>query len=160
MLEECENDFERADYLRTLLVARATHQEYSDADYRRLRAYFVKSPYAHLLPKWVRTCRSLEDFWGFIQPKFEKYRWRRSFISEELEPLLQATEAGCVSPVEQSIGELLENPSYESVSLCWQKCLDRSGNDPDGALTAAKSLLETVLRHGIRPDFRGKRKMA
>ena len=52
-----------------------------------------------------------------------------------------------MTPVEKSLESLLENPSFESVGEYWQKCLDRSSTDPEGAVTSAKALLETVLKH-------------
>src|SRR5207253_11382427 len=35
------------------------------------------------------------------------------------------------------------------VHAAWQKALDRRTKDPDGAITAAKTLLETVCKHII-----------
>ena len=35
----------------------------------------------------------------------------------------------------------------ENVHAAWQKSLDRRVNDPEGAITAARTLLETVCKH-------------
>ena len=44
------------------------------------------------LPSFMRTCRSLDEFWGFIKPKFEHYAERRSFLRDEFDPVLTFLE--------------------------------------------------------------------
>lgn len=41
------------------------------------------------------------------------------------------------------------------VARFWQKCLDRKAADPDGAITAARSMLESVCKHIL--DARGEK---
>ena len=92
ILDELKTDYERADALQSVLLARATGEDASDQDYRSLRSYFVQSQYAHLLPAWLKSKRSLGQFWPFIQTKYETYRERRAFIYEELSAFVEATE--------------------------------------------------------------------
>jgi len=47
-----------------------------------------------MLPNWLRPHRDLDSFWGFIQPKFSTYAERRTFLSEQFTPLLDALEFG------------------------------------------------------------------
>ena len=45
------------------------------------------------------------------------------------------------------ITETLETFDAEYVHAAWQKALDRRMKDPEGAITAARTLLETVCKH-------------
>lgn len=147
ILDELDSDYEKADALQSVLLARATGETASDSDYSALRSYFIQSTYAHLLPQWLRSKRTLGQFWPFIQTKFETYRERRIFIYDELSKLMDATENNTRNPVEQSMADLLKSPSNESVTAYWRKCNDRVQSDPEGAVTAARALIETVLKH-------------
>lgn len=147
ILEELVTDYERADALQAILVARATGGDASEQDYRSLRTYFIQSTYAHLLPSWLKSKRSLGQFWPFIQAKFETYRERRAYIYEELSAFLDATERNVPGPVEKSMADLLGSPTHDSVAACWHKCTERVWSDPEGAVTAARTLLESVLKH-------------
>lgn len=147
ILDELDSDHERADALQAILVARATGEDASEQDYRELRFYFIRSPYAHFLPSWLRSKRSLGQFWPFIQTKFKTYRERRSFIYDELSEFLDATERNVASPVDKSMADLLASPSNESIAAYWHKCTERVWSDPEGAVTSARALLESVLKH-------------
>jgi len=61
--------------------------------------------------------------------------------------LLDATENDAPTPVERTLDSILQSPSYESVSIYWHKCTERVSTDPEGAVTAARALIETVLKH-------------
>jgi hypothetical protein len=147
ILQELDTDSEKADALQSVLLAKATGEAASDHDYAALRQHFINSPYAHLLPTWLKSKRTLGQFWPFIQTKFETYRERRAFIYEELAQFTDAVESNAPNPVEQSMGDLLTSPSHETVIAYWIKCNERVESDPEGAVTAARTLIETVLKH-------------
>ena len=147
ILDELNSDYEKAEAIQALLIARSTGEGASDHDYALLRSYFIQSPYAHYLPAWLKSKRTLGQFWPFIQTKFDTYRGRRKFIYDELAALVEATENNSPSPVEKSMGDLLASPSHESVRAYWHKCNERAQSDPEGAVTAARALLETALKH-------------
>ncbi|WP_308911552.1 abortive infection family protein [Pseudokordiimonas caeni] len=50
-------------------------------------------------------------------------------------------------PADQIISDALFTFDEESVHSMWNKALSRRSMDPDGAITAAKSLVETVCKH-------------
>ncbi len=54
-----------------------------------------------------------------------------------------------VHPAEQLISETLISFDESGVHYAWQKALERRRDDPEGAITAAKTLLETVCKHII-----------
>jgi hypothetical protein len=51
------------------------------------------------------------------------------------------------SEAELSIERLLSSLNSESVRQAWNRALERKQGDPAGAITAARTLLETVFRH-------------
>jgi Abortive infection C-terminus len=147
-IEHLENDFEKAQYLQSLLINLATGNGAENAEYLELRQYFLDNPATKsLLPSWVRTHRDLSQFWQFIKFKFSTYAERRTFIWNDFAHLLEFLEGGSKAPSDQPISEVLKRFSAESVQIVWTKALDRRQSDPEGAITAARTLLETVCKH-------------
>jgi len=62
-------------------------------------------------------------------------------------PLIDHLEADDRAPGVVPITETLEAFDPEHVHAAWQKALDRRTADPEGAITAARMLLETVCKH-------------
>jgi hypothetical protein len=48
---------------------------------------------------------------------------------------------------EREISTMLTSFDAEHVARFWQKCIDRKSRDPDGAITSARSMLESVCKH-------------
>lgn len=63
-------------------------------------------------------------------------------------PVYRVRETG-VQPADELISETLRSFDESGVHHAWQKALDRRVTDPEGAITAAKMLLETVCKHII-----------
>lgn len=146
--EDLENDFEIAQKLQNLLLNFATGDVPQDTEYQELRQYFLGNPTTkQLLPSWVRQNRDLSQFWQFIKYKFSTYAERRTFIWNEFTPLLEFLETGSKTPSDQAVSEVLKRFNAESVQKIWTKALDRRRSDPEGAITAARTLLETVCKH-------------
>lgn len=138
-------DIER---LKVMLTTRATGGTVDHGDYPVLRAALMRDPLVKdKLPQFVRTCRSLDEFWNFIKPKVTTYRGRREFMREQFEPLLATLEETNSSPADGPASAVLGTVDSEHVRAAWQKALDRRTTDPEGAITAARTLLETVCKH-------------
>ncbi len=147
-MEQLETDFERAQYLQGLLINRATGGVAENAEYQELRQYFLDNPATRsVIPSWVRVNRDLSQFWQFIKYKFSSYEERRVFIWNEFAPLLELLETGEKTPSDQTVSEVLKRFGAESVHIVWSKALDRRQSDPEGAITAARTLLETICKH-------------
>jgi hypothetical protein len=147
-MEHLENDFEKAQYLQNLLINLATSGGADNAEYQELRQYFLDNTATKsLTPTWVRTNRDLSQFWQFIKYKFSTYAERRNFIWGEFSSLLEFLETGSKTPSDQTISEVLKRFNTESVQIIWAKALDRRQSDPEGAITSARTLLETVCKH-------------
>lgn len=98
-IEFLESDFDKVSYLTNLLTSRATGLAADSREFEVLRHELLSnSNISHLLPQWLRQHRNLDTFWGFIKPKFSTYAERRTFISEEFTPVLDALEFGHISP--------------------------------------------------------------
>lgn len=135
--------------LKNVLISRATGRyDGTGEEFVILRKELLStSSIKAKLPKFLNHCRTLDDFWSFIQPKFESYRERRAYLNEEFEPLLQMLEITSRNPSDQILSEVLERSDLEHVQEAWQKSLERRTEDPDGAITAARTLLETVCKN-------------
>ena len=147
ILQEIETECGRADALVNILIDRATGGIASDSDYLDLRQHFMESPYDSLLPRWIQSKRSLNQFWQFIKNKFGSYAERRTFLWEEFDPILKSLETGGINPSEVDLEVVLDAYDADGVRRSWRRVTKRINNDPEGAITAARELIETVLKH-------------
>jgi hypothetical protein len=117
-------------------------------DYGSIRMRFMRdSEINKRLPLFIKTCRNLQEIWSFIKPKFAHYHERREFIREEFDPLFAMLESEARSPGDVSISATVARISSSYVQETWQKALERRATDPEGAITAARTLLESVCKH-------------
>ncbi len=78
---------------KSILVARARGETPRDDEYTALRRELVANPaIKQALPSFVISCRTVQEFWSFIQPKFSTYKARTDFLQLEFEPILTALE--------------------------------------------------------------------
>lgn len=148
MLEELENDLERAQSLQNILIANATGGSSSNDEYKALRSHFLNNAsYKELLPSFVRTNRELFQFWQFIKYEYGTYAERRDFIWKAFSPLMDYLEGKNHRPLDSQTSLALKAFNEDSVHVVWQRALERRTSDPEGAITAARTLLETVCKH-------------
>lgn len=141
---------ERIRQLQDILISCATGGDTSDEEYSKLRLEFLKdSVVRDLLPQFVRNCDELSKFWGFIKPKFSTYQERRVFIWDEFGSLIASLEQNIVAahPADDDISAILVNFDAEHVHIAWQKALERRNEDPEAAITMARTLIESVCKH-------------
>lgn len=138
---------EQVQALQNLLVSRATGGEESDADYLRLRqAVLAQIKFDAMVPSFLRTCRNLAQFWQLVKFKFPTYAERRNFIWDEFRPLLDAMEQGNSAPADLMVSDAIKRFDSAYVQAIWSKALDRRVSDPEGAITVARTLLESVCK--------------
>ena len=121
-------------------------------EYEQLRLSLVNDQRVKkFLPSFVISCRQLNEFWGFIKPKFDNYAGRRNFLADEFNTLLTEIETGRLNassnPSDESISLTLHKLESAAVDKIWKQAVDRRSSDPEGALTTARSLLESVIKH-------------
>lgn len=116
--------------------------------YRALRSELLSVPGIQaLLPPFIKRYRDLSSFWDFIKQEFRQWAERRKFISESFTPLLDHLEAGYPHPAVGPIDAVLKSLDEDNVRDVWRKALDRLARDPEGAITAARTLLESACKH-------------
>lgn len=146
-MDQSKSDLARAEELQNLLISFSTGKGGEDEIYKELRRYFVENARTQkAVPDWVRRCRDLGQFWSFIKSNFDHYAERREFIWSEFAPLLEVLEKS-EPPANSTIAAGLMEFSEGGVHSVWQKALERRDSDPEGAITLAKSLLESVMKH-------------
>lgn len=161
LLETMTTHLDEVRQLQDILITRATGGDASDEEYRKLRLKLLRdSSVRDLLPQFVKTCDELSKFWGFIQPKFSTYKERKLFIWEEFGLLITSLEEKntiAAHPADDDISAILVNFDTEHVHIAWQKALERRNEDPEAAMTMARTLIESVCKHilseaGIDPS--------
>jgi len=140
--------FEQTTALQNLLISHATGGREDEAEYARLRKMLLaNSALDSLTPQFLRTCRNLSQFWQFIKYKYGTYAERRDYIWGEFNPLLEALERGVLAPSDKSVTKTLEKFDAAHIQAAWSKALDRRSSDPEGAITSARTLIESVCKH-------------
>lgn len=138
------------DALQSIFINRATGNGNNDdeRDYQLYRQGVLDDPRAaSLVPAWVKRHRNLDQFWGFIQPKFPSYAERRTFIWDEFRKLVEFAESKDVHPSDAVVSEAMNRFDAEHVRIAWIKALERRASDPEGAITMSRTLLESVCKH-------------
>lgn len=140
--------YERAVAFKTMLSAHATGGVADAYDYQRLRGELLRDPRtAEATPSFLRICRTPDDFWEFIKAEFATYKERRIFLRDQFDPVLTVLEASERSPLAAMQEDALSSMSEAGVHAAWERMLQRRGRDPEGAITAARTLLESVCKH-------------
>jgi len=143
-----DGSFEKATMLQNMLVDRATGGILNEKMYQQLRSEFMADPATKaLLPGYVRTCRSDGTLWNHFKKVSGQYQPRREYIWESFGPLLDDLESSAGTPADSGISETISAIDSESVHTYWTKALERRKTDPAGAITAARTLLESVCKH-------------
>lgn len=138
---------ERVKMMEGILIAAATGGSHESYVYEHLRREFMNDhEIKNLLPSFVRSHRSLSAFWPFIKNEAGTYAERRQIISEAFNPLIDRLEGLDRTPGDQITSEALETFDAEGVHAVWSKALSRRTSDPEGAITLARTLLETVTK--------------
>lgn len=145
---------EQVEALQNLMVSRATGNVEADADYLRLRQVVLSEKrFDANVPSFLRTCRNLPQFWQFIQGKFKTYKERKEFIWSEFRGLLEAIESHQDSPSDDLVSGAVQKLNSSYAQAIWSKALDRRTSDPEGAITVARTLMESVCKQIL--DERG-----
>jgi len=140
-----QNISEKIEALRNVLISYATGGHVREQEYKQLRSKLLADPsLSEKLPRFVRTCSDLKQFWTFIKPQSSTYQGRRDYLINQFEPLLSAhTDKTPKISVEHTLNALNSDHVHEA----WRDASVRLLEDPDGAITSARTLLEAVCKH-------------
>lgn len=140
---------ERIRQMQSILTASATGGGGTDDDriYQALRRDFISDPMLRdKLPDFVRKHRDLGAFWPYIKYEAGTYAERRQIISLAFTPILDELEGMRRMPADAANSTVLSSFDAEGVHAVWSKALDRRSSDAEGAITLARTLLETVCK--------------
>ncbi len=143
-------DAERLIYLEALLCAYVTNGVAENEYFQQLRTYFSsKFDTKGLLPRWIKTFKSLPALWEYLRFQGANPEARRTFIQESLIPLkdyLLASENLSKKPASPNESH---SDNADVPQTMWTKAKDECWDNPDGAATMAamafESMLETTL---------------
>ena len=131
--------------MESLLVSVATGGTMDERSYVAFRKQLLAAPsVASQLPAYVRTCRNLSQFWAHIK-KQPSYAERRQLLWGDFNPILQRLDGS--TPADDSIGDALHTLSRDEVIGAWGRAVERRQSDPEAAITAARTLLESTCKH-------------
>lgn len=123
-----------------------------DAEYGPVRMKLMDDVSCkHLLPNFVRhssDAGSVRVALSTVASGRGSWALRRKHVTEAFEPLLLFLETGG-SAADSTITGALTIYDAPAVQAFWAKALDRRATDPEGAVTAASTLLEEVCKHII-----------
>lgn len=144
---------ERAMVLRNGLVALCEGRgNMNDAVYRLLRREFMNdSPVSSLVPQFVRTAQDTGAMWAFLKDYAGQWEPRRQFVRDQFAPMIDRLERGAAL-ADTVISDTLTSFDAEAITAAWNKALARREADPTGAITAARTLLETVCKHLLEDE--------
>lgn len=136
-------DFELIECFQDGLVARATGDDFDYELYKHIRTKIISNKSIEkIIPNWISQKRTIDQFWIFIKGRFSTYQKRREFLWNEFVPVLNYLETKSTSPLEESI-------SFDEAHIHsqWQKALERKQLEPEGAITSARTLIESILKY-------------
>ncbi|MBU5615698.1 abortive infection family protein [Psychrobacter sp. TAE2020] len=146
ILRDLPTLYDQAQGLQNTLISRATGGDSSDNDYIILRKTILDSKFNTLAPDFVRHARDLNQFWQMIKYKYGSYAERREFIYSQFQNLIEAIEFD-KSGMTPDFGKSIEVINSDYIDGIWKKAIERKANDPEGAITLSRSLIESVCKH-------------
>jgi len=132
--------------LQNMLVDIATGGSGDNAEYINLRNELLNiSEIKSMLPQFLNSNRNIGQFWQFIKFKFPSYAERRKFIWDEFNGVLDYVETKKLG-IQKSISDKIDKFNQAYINAEWLKALERKADDPEGAITTARTLIETTCK--------------
>jgi hypothetical protein len=147
-----DTPLEQARMMENILLSACEGDRTPSGTYTQLRGVFINDAVLKaLLPEFIRTCRDLNHFWSYAKelPTGKNNIWekRRKHVRDGLTPLLDFLEQKNTAPVDGVTSDVLKSFDADGVHAAWNTALERRHTDPAGAITSARTLLETVCKH-------------
>src|SRR5260370_20958293 len=140
---------EKVEIFQNMLISYSRYEsaKVDPDEFKKLRDDLLHDPVIKdKLPRFVRTHRDFTQFWGFIKHQSPSYEGRRQYLCGEFTPLLDFLEHGG-SPSDVAVSEILSTFDVQHLHQGCTPALERRSEDPDGAITSARTLLESVCKH-------------
>ncbi len=141
-------EIEALEAFQNLLISIATGAKNVEVEYRKLRIDVNSlSGVNELLPSFARTCRNSDQFWQFIKSKFSTYQERRDYIAKEFSQAFNYLESLSKNIVDVTVSASVNAVTHKYIDAEWKKALIRNKTDPEGAITTARTLVETTCKY-------------
>lgn len=143
-------DIEQVESFQNLLISHATGGNINEIEYKILREILINNSFIKdRLPEWIRTHRDADQFWHFIKHKFSTYAERRDYLWAEFSPLLSYLEDLKTNKNNLFIAHSINFKEIDNNAIqnIWEKSLKRANTDPEGAITSARTLIESVCKY-------------
>lgn len=138
---------ERAQMLEGIMIDAATSGSSDQKTYEALRREFMANEELRdIAPPFLRTHRSLSSLRSWTQEHSGQWQPRRALISQGFTPLMDYLESRGRAPGDLVVSDALETFDSDGVHTVWTKALSRRASDPEGAITVARTLMETVCK--------------
>ena len=116
--------------------------------YKKLRQELItNNELRTLLPDFFSTTRNLGQFWQHVKLKFKSYAERRTYIWSEFSKVLNYLESQKSNTVNESTSKTIEKFNQKYIRSEWIKALERKNDDPEGAITSSRILIETTCKY-------------
>jgi hypothetical protein len=113
---------EQAKSLENVLLAACRGDRSSTGFYQELRAALMDDHALRpLLPEFVRTCRDLSHFWGYIKPYSPHWAPRETHVRDAMTPLFSHLEGLNKAPVDTVASDVLQKFDADGVHIVWEK---------------------------------------
>jgi hypothetical protein len=130
-----------------LLESIATGGQFNEDAYRNARQEVLNEPIlSPMMPRFIHTCRDIRAYWQHIKGLFATYQERRDYLRGVFVPILERLASGYTSPASQGAEDTLAVIDAPHVQDVWRSAYERQEDDPDGAITSARALLESVCK--------------
>jgi hypothetical protein len=136
------------EYIQNAFIAQATNDKFETANYSNIREILLtNSKIKKYLPDFVFECRDLQQFWYFIKRKFTTYQERWEFIWDSFKKIFSLLEQELNNPLDNVISITILENADAYIKEQWDKALERRATDPEGAITTARTLVETTCKY-------------
>lgn len=152
----------KAEELKNLVIASATGGQWDDNRYQSLRLDLINQPVVQpLLPQFIRSCRTLREFWEFIKVETGSASWggaqlgtsgiyarRRVYLRNAFEPLLTMLETGSTTSASEPevSGELGRLPTLRTATSSQERTGTLTASDLGDLRRQLRTLLDSIER--------------
>jgi hypothetical protein len=134
--------------LKNMLIAIATGGRGDEVEFQKLRTELIdNNEIIKYLPDFLQTNKSIRQFWQFIKYEYPSYAERRNYIWIEFSKVLNFLETNQKGIIDESTAKTIYKFNQEYINSQWYKALGRKLDDPEGAITSARTLIETTCKY-------------
>lgn len=102
-----------------------------------------------LAPAFIKRCSTPDLLWGYLRSQATgsgSWAIRRGVMHDAVDPILDALADRDQHPADDLVAASLQRLDADSVRAAWTRALERRVTDPEGAITAARTLLESTCK--------------